>query len=194
MTLVLFMRVPQADLLYPHRAIMESYYGSLPAYTGGGFEMEKNASSSSDVGYSARRSASAEAPSSYYTGYTNNSIPSQQPSSAPPAPDREASLSQEQRTWLQQMVQTYGPTFEREKWVQTFIEQNHEAALKAAVPVQVQPEVSSYGGYDMSTTDWYKTGARPKQTGSNANTSSLDKVQSNESPKTISDTCSEDMR
>ena len=153
--------------------------------------MEKSASSSSDVGYSARRSASAEAPSSYYTGYTNNSIPSQQPSSAPPAPDREASLSQEQRTWLQQMVQTYGPTFEREKWVQTFIEQNHEAALKAAVPVQVQPEGSSYGGYDMSTTDWYKTGARPRQTGSNANTSSLDKVQSNESAKTISDTCSE---
>ena len=80
-----------------HRANMESYYGSLPAYTGGGFEMEKSASSSSDVGYSARRSASAEAPSGYYTGYSTPS--QQQPSSAPPAPDREASLSQEQRTW-----------------------------------------------------------------------------------------------
>jgi len=138
MTLFLFMRVPQADLLYPHRANMESYYGSLPAYTGGGFEMEKSASSNSDVSYSARRSASAEAPAGYYTGYTNYSTPSQQPSAAP-APDREASLSQEQRTWLQQMVQTYGPTFERDKWVQTFIEQNHEAALKAAVPVPRPP-------------------------------------------------------
>merc|ERR1719427_2523447 len=33
------------------------------------------------------------------------------------------------------MVQTYGSTFQREKWVQTFIEQNHEAALKAGMSV-----------------------------------------------------------
>ena len=30
MTVFLFMRVPQADLLYPHRANMDSYYGLLP--------------------------------------------------------------------------------------------------------------------------------------------------------------------
>jgi len=131
MTLFLFMRVPQADLLYPHRANMESYYGSLPAYTGGGFEMEKSVNSETE--YSARRSASAEAPTGYYTGYTNYS------QAPPPQPDREASLSEEQRTWLQQMVQTYGPTFEREKWVQTFIEQNHEAAVKAAAPAPRPP-------------------------------------------------------
>lgn len=132
MTLFLFMRVSQADLLYPHRADMDAYYGSLPAYTGGGFEMEK--SSSDD--FSSRRSASSEAPSGYYTGYTNYSNPSQPP---PPTPDRESSLSEEQKSWLKQMVQTYGPTFEREQWVQTFIEQNHEAAVKSTAPAPRPP-------------------------------------------------------
>jgi len=134
MTLFLFMRVSQADLLYPHRANMEAYYGSLPAYSGN-FDLDK----SSEENHTSRRSTSAEssAPSGYYTGYTNYSTTESQPAGSA----RESSLSEEQRSWLQQMVQTYGPTFEREKWVQTFIEQNHEAALKsgASVPAPRPP-------------------------------------------------------
>jgi len=46
----------------------------------------------------------------------------------------EAGLSAEQKSWLDQMCKLYGPTFDRPKWVQSFVEQNHQAALKAQEP------------------------------------------------------------
>ena len=112
------MRVSQPDLLYPHRANMEHYHGSLPAYTGSsGFELEK---SSSDNFSSLASSVNQSAPAGYYTGYTNYQ------DTQPPQVNREASLSEEQRSWLQQMVDTYGSKFEKEKWIQSFIQENYK--------------------------------------------------------------------
>jgi len=128
MTLFLFMRVSQADMLYPHRANMEAYYGSLPAYTGGmDLDIGKNISNPMRAGSSSEYNP----PAGYYTGGTR--YPTETSSAKATSSDKEANLSQEQKSWLQQMVQTYGPTFQKEKWIQTFIDQNREAGSSAGV-------------------------------------------------------------
>lgn len=146
MTLFLFMRVSQPDLLYPHRANMEHYHGSLPAYTGSsGFELEK---SSSDNFSSLASSVNQSAPAGYYTGYTNYQ------DTQPPQVNREASLSEEQRSWLQQMVDTYGSKFEKEKWIQSFIQENHKAAVNAGAvaPRPPSPQIPPMPAFPVAPT------------------------------------------
>ena len=96
MSVLLLVRVTQSDLLYPHRANMNNYYGMLPL--------------SSDM--------KAE----------------QETETAPPPPGDDqrqmAGLSGEQQAWLSQMSAQYGSSFDRDKWIQSMLEQNREAVLR----------------------------------------------------------------
>lgn len=160
MLLVLFTRVSQADLLYPHRANMDQYHNSTNSaqkqagdqhfygaannsqqkppeqhqYGGSNKSQQKPPEQQQFYGnsnpdqqhYPTQRQKPAEPP--FHPSYTPQPPT---PSKAPPARDpREASLSQEQVAWLQQMVDMYGPSFSRKEWVDKFIKDNHEAALK----------------------------------------------------------------
>merc|ERR1719367_1695743 len=58
----------------------------------------------------------------------------QETESAPPPPGDDqrqmAGLSGEQQAWLSQMSAQYGPSFDRDKWIQSMLEQNREAAMR----------------------------------------------------------------
>ena len=97
MSVFLLVRVTQADLLYPHRANMNTYYGMLP-FTPDDMEVEQEAETAPP----------------------------------PPGDDQQllAGLSGEQQAWLSQMSAQYGPSFDREKWIQSMLEQNREAAMR----------------------------------------------------------------
>jgi len=95
MTVLLLVRVAQADLLHPHRANMNNYYGMLPV--------------------------SAPAPE------PKEEVP-------PPAPGTDndtniPGITEEQQTWLTQMIHTYGSAFEKDKWIKTMLEKNKEAGI-----------------------------------------------------------------
>ena len=142
MTVVLLCRVAQADLLHPHRANMDHYYGGLPPHTPPDTESHD------------------------------------QP---PPPPGTDTDLNNpdltaDQTAWLEQMVKTYGSTFQRERWVQSLVQQNKQQAapgcpvpaprppsphIPAMPPFPVAPssqdpaEYSKYKqDYDVYT-DWY---------------------------------------
>ena len=86
MTVALLVRIPQADLLHPHRAGQRA--GSVVS-----------------------RSEEGQRPP------------------APPGTDPEpvSGLSAEQQSWLDLNTRTYGASFDRDKWVNTLLEQNRRA-------------------------------------------------------------------
>ena len=92
MTLILFMRVSQPDLLYPHRANMDVYYDKLPPHVSS--DLEKNINSNLPT---ANISVNQNASARYYTGYTNYMQPHL-------SANKEAGLSEEQKFWLEQMI------------------------------------------------------------------------------------------
>ena len=92
MTLILFMRVSQPDLLYPHRANMDVYYDKLPPHVSS--DLEKNIYSNLPT---ANISVNQNASAGYYTGYTNYMQPHL-------SANKEAGLSEEQKFWLEQMI------------------------------------------------------------------------------------------
>ena len=100
MTVVLLARVAQPDLLHPHRANMELYYGGLPPY--------------------------------------KPPVPGEGQEVPPPPPGTEPSLqpqlTADQTAWLEQMVKTYGPTFQRDRWVASLLQQNRETRAVAPRP------------------------------------------------------------
>ena len=100
MTVVLLTRVAQPDLLHPHRANMELYYGGLPPY--------------------------------------KPPVPGEGQEVPPPPPGTEPSLqpqlTAEQTAWLDQMVKTYGSTFQRDRWVASLVQQNRESRTVAPRP------------------------------------------------------------
>ena len=87
MTVALLVRIPQSDLLHPHRAGLASR-GVITV--------------------------------------------SQEPEPRPPAPPGTdpgpvAGLSAEQQSWLDLNTKTYGASFDRDKWVDSLLEQNRQA-------------------------------------------------------------------
>ena len=98
MTVVLLTRVAQADLLHPHRANMELYYGGLPAH---------------------KPPATEE---------------SQEVPPPPPGTETQPPLTPDQTAWLNQMVKTYGSTFQKDRWVASMVQQNRQTSTVAPRP------------------------------------------------------------
>lgn len=126
MTLFLFMRVSMYEMMNPHRADMDKFYDPVKRSTSierSSLQTNPSIERNSPVktAQPPRPTSSLDNIRSYYTKETTPGKGKE---------DRESSLSKAQVDWLNQMTDGYGERFERAKWVENFIKQNHDAALK----------------------------------------------------------------
>jgi len=123
---VLMARVSSQDLMYPHRANMGAYLGDIMD-TG---RQEHGPSDTKFADYNQGRGqgqGQSRGPGPGWGQQAKQHTPAKEKGPDP----REQNLSPEQVQWLQQMVDMYGASFSRAEWVDKFIRDNHEAALKA---------------------------------------------------------------
>ena len=119
MTVVLMVRVPQADMLHPHRANMNNYYGAIPAAGSGDLYRD-------DAGKDEVLEIAPPPPGTDMDAAAarNTNIPG---------------LSHEQQSWLAQMMETHGPSFDKNKWVATMLEQNMKAGQGVGIVPAPRP-------------------------------------------------------